>query len=47
MRQERPDVQYEKIAMDWVMEYQPERDLDDGVLEKVLQAVYRFVSIED
>eukprot|EP00435_Cladocopium_sp_Y103_P014457 s1029_g3.t1 len=25
MRQERPDVQYEKIAMDWVMEYQPER----------------------
>ncbi|CAE7693525.1 ppsC [Symbiodinium sp. CCMP2592] len=25
MRLERPDVQYEKIAMDWVMEYQPER----------------------
>ncbi|CAJ1343367.1 unnamed protein product, partial [Effrenium voratum] len=25
MHQTRPDVQYEKIAMDWVMEYQPER----------------------
>ena len=25
MRRERPDVQYEKIAMDWVMEFQPER----------------------
>ncbi|CAK9054933.1 unnamed protein product [Durusdinium trenchii] len=25
MQQERPDVQYEKIAMDWVMEHQPER----------------------
>lgn len=25
MRRERPDVQYEKIAMDWVMEYDPER----------------------
>lgn len=27
MQQERPDVQYEKIAMDWVMEHQPERAL--------------------
>jgi acyl transferase domain-containing protein/NADPH:quinone reductase-like Zn-dependent oxidoreductase/acyl carrier protein len=25
MRSTRPDVQYEKIAMDWVMEFQPER----------------------
>ena len=25
MHRERPDVQYEKIAMDWVMDFQPER----------------------